>query len=247
MPRLRPVRGCDFDDCWEACPTGSTRRWLAVAMVGRQRGRRTTRRTHGALKKSRRGASPRCPQCGEVVGSPEWLPPHRAELRIEGRVYGDLAFGPGDGSFLVSERFRRLWRRSGLTGIAFHDEVEIAWISYLGGLVSGRCPRYFRATTSATAAMDLEASGIEWLNGPPTCSWCRLAPVKGWQRIAVDRSTWTGGDVFALRGLRVWGLRIGSPSGLCALRSATRRRCQPNLRGTPRMEFGIERTLRMVT
>ena len=149
---------------------------------------------------TRRGAAPRCPQCGERVGSPEWLAPYRAELHVEGRVYGDLAFGPGDGSFLASERFRRLWSSSGLTGIAFFGEVEITWISYFGGSVSGVCPRYFRAKTGATAAVDAVASGIEWLDGPPTCSWCRLARVKGWQRIVVDRATWTGEDVFALRG-----------------------------------------------
>ena len=149
----------------------------------------------------RRGAAPTCPACGERVGTPEWLAPYRVELQTEGRVYGDLAFGPGDGSFLASARFRRMWHGAGLTGIAFSGKVEIAWVSHFGGSVSGRCPRYFRATIATAAAVDAEASGIEWLDEPPCCSWCRLAAVKSWRGIVVDRSTWTGEDVFALRGI----------------------------------------------
>jgi hypothetical protein len=49
-------------------------------------------------------------------------------------------------------------------------------------------------------AIDLAASGFEWLE-PPTCPECRSAIIVRWQRVVIEEETWTGDDIFIARGL----------------------------------------------
>ena len=147
------------------------------------------------------GEAAQCPACGSLVGLLEWLPPYRIELETEGCVYADLLW-TGDRHFLVSERMRGIWAKSGLTGLEMipHGEVEVVSVRHYGSAMPGVCPRYFRAAVAhGRAVTDTEASDIEWENGPPTCAECRSAQPLRWQRLVVDPSTWSGEDVFLLR------------------------------------------------
>ena len=148
------------------------------------------------------GSVPKCPACNRYVGMLEWLPPWRVELSTEGRVYGDVV-GMDPPNLLVSERFRRLWAASGMTGMEFasDDEVEVVSVRHYGGRVRGDRPRYYRAAAAQSrAAVDHEASGYEWVEGPPECRRCLLAPVKRWKRIVLDTVEWSGEDLFLPRG-----------------------------------------------
>ena len=147
------------------------------------------------------GNAPQCPACGCPVGLLEWLPPYRVELETEGSVYADLLW-TGDRHFLVSERLQRLCTDSGLTGLEMlpDGEVELVSVRHYGSAVPGACPRYFRAAAvHGGAVTDAEASGLHWVNGPPTCVECQSAQPLRWQRLVVAPSTWSGEDVFLLR------------------------------------------------
>ena len=148
------------------------------------------------------GSAPRCPVCDGFVGMLEWLPPWRVDLLTEGRVYGDIV-GMDPPNLLVSERFRRLWDVSGMTGVevASDKEVEVVSVRHYGGPVLGDRPMYYRAAVARSrAAVDHEASAFEWVDGPPTCRWCLLAASKRWKRIVVDTTDWGGEDLFLPRG-----------------------------------------------
>ncbi len=49
-------------------------------------------------------------------------------------------------------------------------------------------------------ALDLAASGFEWLE-PPTCPVCHKATIVRWKRLIVKDGTWTGEDIFRPRGM----------------------------------------------
>ena len=147
------------------------------------------------------GLAPRCPVCDGFVGMLEWLPPWRVELATEGRVYGDIV-GMDPPNLLVSERFRRLWEASGMRGVGVSDdEVDVVSVRHYGGHVSGDRPKYYRAAAAQSrAAVDHRASRYEWIEDPPKCHWCLLAPAKRWKRIVIDTTGWEGDDLFLPRG-----------------------------------------------
>ena len=148
------------------------------------------------------GSAPRCPVCDGFIGMLEWLPPWRVELATEGRVYGDIV-GMDPPNLLVSERFRRLWKTAGMTGVVLtsDDEVKVVSVHHHGPLVSGDRPKYYRAAAARSrAAVDHQASGYEWVEDPPKCGWCLLAAAKRWKRIVIDTAGWEGEDLFLPRG-----------------------------------------------
>jgi hypothetical protein len=148
------------------------------------------------------GDASRCESCGEYVGMREWLPPYRVELDLWGREFGDVAPMLGD-DLLVSERFKALWQRSGLSGLSDFAPVEVVKVRRHRRLkLRAEPPPYFRAAvTHSRTTIDFAASGFEWDN-PPTCMECRLARLlKRWNRVIIDQATWNGEDVFVARGL----------------------------------------------
>jgi hypothetical protein len=145
------------------------------------------------------GDAPRCPKCGEFVGLLTWLPPFRVELELWGTEFGDFVFGIGN-DFLVSQKFKELYRREGLTGLSGLEPVEVVRIKSRRRKRPDP-PPYFRAVvTRSRTAIDLKASEFEWLE-PPTCLECRVANIVRWKRLVIEEGTWTGEDIFAARGL----------------------------------------------
>jgi hypothetical protein len=145
------------------------------------------------------GDAPRCEACGEYVGLRLWLPPYQVELETWGHEFPDLAVTGAD--LVVSLCFKQAWERSHLTGLSGFDPVSVTKLKRHRKEI-GDAPPYFRATVPRSkTAIDLTASEFVWSNGP-ACSECRLGRVlKRWKRTVIDRSTWTGEDIFIARGL----------------------------------------------
>jgi hypothetical protein len=148
---------------------------------------------------SQRGDAPRCEACGKYVGMRQWLPPYRIELDAWGQNFGDVAFVGND--LLVSLRFKQLWERGTLVGLSGFESVEVVNVRRHRNF-RGDPPPYFRAIVSRSrTVIDLPASEFEW-GEAPTCPACHLGDIiKRWKRVIIDRTTWTGEDVFIARGL----------------------------------------------
>jgi len=147
-----------------------------------------------------RGEAPRCPACCKYTGMRSWLPPYRVELETWGSEFGDLAFLGGGDDILVSLRFKQLWNKHRLVGLSGFEPVKVLNVTR-NRKIQGDPPAYFKAAVVASQAIvDFEASGYEWLKGPPTCSVCRIGDgVKRWKGTVVDPATWRGEDIFVPR------------------------------------------------
>ena len=149
------------------------------------------------------GDTLQCATCRRTIGMLRWLPPFRAELEARGSQFGDLAFfGVGD-SFLVSQRFRDIYIHHHLTGLEGFEPVEIVRVKRKKKSL-GNPPTYLRAAVCrGKTALDLTASGFEWI-APPSCPDCLNGTMRSWKRTIVDESTWTGEDIFIPRGLNAF-------------------------------------------
>ena len=66
-----------------------------------------------------------CPVCGGPVGMLKWLPPYRVKLSsAKPEKWGDFVWGAGF-LLLVSDRFKAVYEREGLTGITAFLPVEV--------------------------------------------------------------------------------------------------------------------------
>lgn len=129
----------------------------------------------------------------------EWLPPFSVEIKRYGTDYGDFAFFH-EADFIVSERFARLARGSGLAGLCAFDQVAVT--REIGRRDRRKPPpRYFRVTTPrSNAAVDEKLSSI-LRSEPVTCLVCREAGVEAVSGFAIEAGTWSGEDVFSVRGM----------------------------------------------
>jgi len=152
------------------------------------------------LDNSITGPAPTCPVCGNYIGKLTWLPPLQVELKLWGDALPDVLFAPGDDR-LVSERFRDLYLAAGLTGLEGFDPVEIVRIIARKKKSKPKPGKYFRTTVVLSRTrVDQEASGCIWKKAP-TCNWCRVGNITGWQRIVISEDSWTGEDIFRPSGL----------------------------------------------
>ncbi len=153
-----------------------------------------------AADDSRVGEAPRCELCGKFTGPLEWLPPFRVEIETWGKRFGDLAFFGGESDILVSERFKGLWDRAQLVGLAGFEPVEIARVKRYRKL-KGDPPHYLRAQVlRGQTDVDYAASGFEF-GEPPTCPACQLGVImKRRAGIVIKPESWHGEDIFVPRG-----------------------------------------------
>jgi Immunity protein family (Imm11) len=148
----------------------------------------------------KQGDAARCRACGSFVSLLAWLPPLQVQLELPGSQFGDFAFSTAGDDFLVSELFHRVYKGSKMAGVKGFDPVVVL------GVKSRRRnlpmpPNYYRVSVAyGGPALDMEASGFEWIN-PPTCNVCRSGNIMRWQRLALESNTWQGEDIFRPRGL----------------------------------------------
>lgn len=155
---------------------------------------------------SQTGEAPKCRECSKYIGALPWLPPYRVELELWDRVFGDVAFGPGD-ELLVSERFKTLWHERGLIGLEGFHPVEIVKVKRHKRRKPDLAerPNYYCVTViRSRAAIDDGRSGLE-REDPVVCLACRTGKksciIKRAKRIVLEPSTWAGEDIFIARGL----------------------------------------------
>jgi hypothetical protein len=138
---------------------------------------------------------PKCPSCQTPIGDLSWLPPHFVTLTT--KKFGDLCTD-GD-AILFSERFRRAWEASGMSGLMLWDEPVQARMRRNSKVES--MPTYFVAKpTCVCIRMNEESSGllVDELIG---CDRCRVSKRKKVDRIRVDEGTWGSEDIFRPSGL----------------------------------------------
>jgi hypothetical protein len=147
-----------------------------------------------------------CPACGGSISFLKWLPPYHVELEMWSPVYGDAVYGSGE-AFLVSERFTILWREHGLKGLSDFDPVKVVDVDQQW-FTAGKPPKYFKVCVSRSrTTVDHQASGLEFHVEPgeqikPVCPECLTGgPIERWQRIVFVPDTWSGDDIFFVRGL----------------------------------------------
>ncbi|MGQ9855056.1 MAG: imm11 family protein [Candidatus Oleimicrobiaceae bacterium] len=104
--------------------------------------------------------------------------------------------------FLVSERFREIYERHGLTGLRGFDPVRIVKLKRRRRITEQPSPYYRVMAVRSQTVVDQEASGIEWSNDWPICPVCREGRfLKRWKRLVIETATWTGEDIFYARGV----------------------------------------------
>jgi hypothetical protein len=142
-----------------------------------------------------RGEAPRCPQCGNFVASLPWLPPYRVALELYGAQWGDFAFA-GARHPLASSRVVEACRTAKLRELDF-EPVEV--VTAKG---SADPPlSYHRVLFPRWGAVLDEEQSTVLRSRPLFCDVCmQPAPdaVRGFQ---IDPATWTGADIFTVRGL----------------------------------------------
>lgn len=146
------------------------------------------------------GPASRCPACDRPLSMLPLMPPIRVELEAWGKGFGDIAFGSVN-ELLVSERFWELYLASGLTGLSDVGQVKVLKVvarkRQRESVPNYRCCRVTRSRT----AIDLSKSGLD-LDPPKVCSECRLGGIiKRTQRVIIEKSSWSGEDIFYARGL----------------------------------------------
>jgi hypothetical protein len=150
------------------------------------------------------GEAPKCPSCGRAIGMLKWLPPYRVEMDAWGDHFGDFAFVGGCEWFLVSDRFRSIYVRSGLKGLSGFDPVEVRKITRHNKKLRGNPPQYFKVdVVRSQTAVDPAASGFEWSEGTSICPVClfpKEGVIKRWSGIVIRPESWQGEDIFVPRG-----------------------------------------------
>jgi len=148
------------------------------------------------------GEAPRCEACGAAIGLLPWQPPHRVELEVWGRVFGDIVAAPGR-DFIISEDLKSLVEGYGIKGLSGFDPVKVVRVIRRAGSIATDPPKYFRVSVvRSPTAIDLRASDVE-MEGP-VCPRCRTGRnLKRWKRVIIEPGTWSGDDVFEPRGLPV--------------------------------------------
>jgi hypothetical protein len=150
------------------------------------------------------GEAEHCPICGRPVSGMLWIPPHRIKLSsAKPEKWGDFLWGAGF-PLMVSGRFKEVYEREGLTGIAeFSQIVEVV---RMGTLKSGEFlippPVYYLIQVHwGGANQDDSASGFTHERSDKIkCPYCRSGV--SWRkqdRVVIEESSWNHADIFKPR------------------------------------------------
>ena len=139
--------------------------------------------------------APKCPLCGEPIGSLLWQEPRKVILSKP--VYGDFVKGV---EFLVSANFMSEYEKSSLTGIKCFLSVVVEKVRYMRN-TSKPPPIYYSLDLCYSyARVDFEKSifkGQKLAEYCELCSpfGCTLDEING---IHIDDTHWNGEDIFHL-------------------------------------------------
>ena len=144
----------------------------------------------------------KCPVCGEFVRGLPWLPPHRVKLSsAKPEKWGDFVWGAGF-DLIVSDRFKAVYEREGLTGITAFYPVEVVRVGMRksGDLPPGLPTYYLVEIVWGGANQDDVASKVVYKR-KPSCSYCRTdGYMVRKEGIILEEGSWTGADILFARG-----------------------------------------------
>ncbi len=147
----------------------------------------------------------RCPVCGGFVTPLKWLPPRRVKLSsAKPEKWGDFVWGAGF-LLLVSDRFKAVYEKEGLTGITAFLPVEVVRVGTrkTGDLPPGLPTYYLIEIVWDGANQDDRASKVV-RKREPRCAYCRVGGGRLRQEgIILEEGSWTGADIFEARGAPV--------------------------------------------
>lgn len=147
-----------------------------------------------------------CPQCGRSIGGKISIPPYAAELVLWTNGFGDIAFSCGSGEMLFTERFKRLFEESGLTGLSFQGKATIEKIKCMKGVRKKNLPvmpvYYFAYVSIGNAVVNHQLSNTLFdPGGEPTCNYCRAGLIRKIGPLVIEENSWDGTDIFVPRGI----------------------------------------------
>lgn len=143
-----------------------------------------------------------CPVCGRRPGTRIWLPPHR--LSLSQRKYPDLLWVSGS-NICATPAFRQMFEACRTTGVTGYDPpASITRVGRRpGGMVTPQPPEYRRVRLAGWGAnLDDAASGATGgLSARDSCRFCRPGSPQSIDRLVVESTSWTGLDIFIVRGI----------------------------------------------
>jgi len=151
------------------------------------------------------GDAPRCRACGRFIGMKPWLPPYRVRLVAGTKTSApaDVITGPGFDGFIASESFVTEFERSGLSGIARWEPVQIEGYNDYEGepiaqAVANRLYKLGILPIPKTRAK-LDEMHAVYEDSVPDCDVCGQGrSLESYEGVVVDETSWTGADVFDL-------------------------------------------------
>lgn len=147
------------------------------------------------------GEAEHCPVCNEPVTMKRWLHPHYLKLSsAQPEKWGDFLWGTVF-PFMVSARLKKVYQIEALTGIAqFHPRAKIVRMGkHKAGDLPAKPPQYYLVDIPWNGAnLDDARSGAKRYKA--TCKFDRDG-VKKLDRIVLEADSWTGLDIFGVRGL----------------------------------------------
>lgn len=146
---------------------------------------------------TRVGQAPKCELCGNFVGMLALLPPIKGRLEFSRTIF-DLSVTSG-ADVLLSERCLRAFEENRIHGLVDIHPVELLGID--GPATPQSVGKFFLAGVRAGAEVDRVRSGLRTSNSAvcPACGNAGL--IHGYDRVAIRDGSWTGWDLFSLRGL----------------------------------------------
>jgi len=168
---------------------------------------------YGEQVKQITGDFEKCDICGAAISMRKWLSPLKAKLSKPS--YGDFVLGTFT-TFLATERFKKEYETSGLTGIVSFEPVEIVKVNRKRSSSPETPIYYYVSIVRSKAVIDEIRSNIQ-RDGDISCNYCKTGGViitlKG---IFFEDNTWSGEDIFFPIGLS--GTIIVSENFACFVR-----------------------------
>lgn len=153
---------------------------------------------YGEQVDQKTGDYEKCETCGSPISMRKWLPPLKAKLSKPS--YGDFVFGTFT-TFLVTERFKKEYEATGLTGIVSFEPVEIVKVNRKRDSSPETPSYYYVSIARSKAVIDEKKSKIR-RDGEISCNHCRTGGViKSLKGIFFEDNTWSGEDIFFPIGL----------------------------------------------
>ncbi len=144
-----------------------------------------------------------CPKCGGFVGLLYWLPPYDIIIKQPKNVR-DFVSGVIGGNFIVSERFKEKYEKSGLSGITNFKSVNIIQMGTTKK-INYPIPKLLVVNIKITIAqVDYSRMNIKWLTKPKKniCALCGQGPdgaggsYKSYDKIVLIKETLTNDNFF---------------------------------------------------